>query len=122
MTVTLMTPSHQGRTWPSPVAWSPTVKPNPSSHPIPSTQADYHELQINGSAGEQSRQYAMWVVTHRNHQVDHLHPKVTTNTVTSADLAEWGIPVLSIYQGVGDPVIVSPSLPAGGVRKNGSVP
>jgi hypothetical protein len=120
--VTLMTPSHRGsNVAESPVAWSSKVKPIGFSHPIPSTQPAYEVLQNNGSPGRQNREYATWVVTHMNHQVDHVHSKVTTDTVTSADFAEWGIPVLSIYQGVGGPVIVSPSLPAGGVLADGSV-
>ncbi len=123
VTVELMTPSHLGsNVAESPVAWSPTVKPAGFTHPIPSTGPDYLVLQNSGSADEQNREYAMWVVTHHDHVRDTTHPKVTTDTVTMADFAEWGIPKLSIYKGIGDPVIVSPSLPAGGVRTNGAVP
>jgi hypothetical protein len=122
VTLTLVTPSHRGsNVSETPLAASETTTMAGLGHPVPSTQRDYAVLGTATPPGAAKRRRAMWVVTHSNHVADTTHPPITTNTVESADLAEWGIPQLNIYVGSSPVVVVSPSMEAGGVREDGSV-
>jgi hypothetical protein len=130
VTVIFMTPSHLGaNVAESPIAHSATTLPPGISHAIPSWQDDYEVLgephpDPAGFPGRPlitppiDRPFSSWIVTHRDHmtvgEVD-----VTTNTAAAADFADWGIPLLSVYAGQGDVVIVSPSVAAGGVPADG---
>jgi hypothetical protein len=122
VTLTLVTPSHRGsNVSETPLAASETTTLAGASHPVPSTQRDYAVLGPTNPPATARRRRAMWVVTHSNHVTDPYLAAITTNTVESADLAEWGIPQLSIYIGTSPVVVVSPSMEAGGVREDGSV-
>jgi hypothetical protein len=129
ISVVFMTPSHRlSNVAESPLADNPTSTVPGATHPVPSWQDDYEQLgaafpdpnMARPRVAAQDRKWATWVVTHENHKtvgsVD-----VTTDTTTFADFAEWGIPQLSIYKGVGKTVIVSPSMAAGGVKEDGTV-
>jgi hypothetical protein len=122
VTLTFVTPSHKGsNVSETPLAVSATTMVDGVSHPVPSTEPDYAELGPTNPPGTSTRQHAMWVVTHADHNADTSRPPITTNTAESADLAEWGIPQLNIYVGTSPVVVVSPSMEAGGVRQDGSV-
>jgi hypothetical protein len=131
VTVIFMSPSHIGaNVAESPIATSPTTLPPGVTHAIPSWQDDYEVL---GEAHPDlanfpdrprvpaiERTFSSWIVTHRDH-VTTGAVDVTTNTAAAADFADWGIPQLSIYAGQGEVVVVSPSVPAGGVPEDGEV-
>jgi hypothetical protein len=131
VTVIFMTPSHLGaNVAESPIAHSATTLPPGVTHAIPSWQDDYEVLgdphpdpagfPDRPKVPAIERPFSSWIVTHRDHmtvgEVD-----VTTNTAAAADFADWGIPLLSIYAGQGDIVIVSPSVAAGGVPADGEI-
>jgi hypothetical protein len=126
VTVVFMTPSHQGsNVSETPVATSATTRPHDPGHPIPSYEDDYQRLGAANAlprrprVAAHTREFATWVVTHKDHKIAKGSPIVTTNTAVLADFAEWGIPQLCPYQGVGGITIVSPSFPAGGVHHDG---
>jgi hypothetical protein len=132
VTVIFMTPSHLGaNVAESPIAHSATTLPPGVTHAIPSWQDDYEVLgephpDLTGFPGRpkiappNERAFSSWIVTHRDHQtVGQID--VTTNTAAAADFADWGIPLLSIYAGQGDIVIVSPSVAAGGIPADGVI-
>ncbi len=133
ITVIMMTPAQLGANVAErPIAEHPKTKPYglQTPHAVPSWQDDYERLGEVWPANRQptgrprvkavDRQYAMWVVTHANH-VKTGTLQVTDDTRGPADFWDWGIPQLRIYRGVDDVVIVSPSMPAGGVTHDGRV-
>jgi hypothetical protein len=131
VSVFFLTPSHLGaNVAESPIAHSSTTMPPGVTHAIPSWQDDYEVL---GEAHPDpagfpdrpvvpaiQRTFSSWIVTHRDH-VTTGAIDVTVDTAAAADFADWGIPQLSIYAGQGEVVIVSPSVPAGGVPADGEV-
>jgi hypothetical protein len=130
ISVVFMTPSHDlSNVAESPIAEHAKAMVAGTGHPVPSWQDDYEQLgepfpdpSVTGRprVPAEDRRYATWIVTHADHQTTGA-VDVTTNTTEFADFAEWGIPTLNIYEGVGDVVIVSPSMAAGGVRQDGTV-
>lgn len=132
VTVFFLTPSHYG----SNVAESPLAQPPSavsgaatasSGHPVPNSGRDYEQLidPPEGSATTSlahKRDYATWIVTHRNHIATPDLVTTTTSTTTTADFAEWGIPQLNIYRGTEEVVTVAPSFTAGGVTRDGKIP
>jgi hypothetical protein len=124
VSIVFATPSHNGaNVAESPIAHYNTTKVPGFSHPVPSTELDYSVFPAGGptpGAAERQRAHAMWVVTHEDQQ-SNTAAKVTF-TATDSDFADWGIASLNTYEGTGPVVVVSPSLNAGGVRINGTVP
>ena len=124
ISVVFMTPSHQGsNVSETPIAHSPTTRPAGSTHPVPSTEPDYEVLGKYTAAvrvAPQRRAFATWVVSHEQHQLNG-DLDVAAYSSVLADLAEWDIPRLGVFQGSGPIEVVSPSFPAGGVTYNGKV-
>lgn len=134
VTLVLVTPSHKGATVSdTPIAHSPQATPPGATHPVPSWQDDYEQLQtphpdpVNFPGRPRvvpamSRNNATWVVTHEQHAVvgGGLRP-FEQNTAAPVEFANWRIPQLAVYEGTGPIVVVAPSMAAGGVKHDGSV-
>ncbi len=128
VTVIFMSPPHEGsNVAESPIAVSP--KPTKAGIPyrVPSWQADYEQVWPRSQQWPPDkqpravdRQYGTWVITHRDH-VKTGTVVLTTNPAVPTDYADWEIPQLAIYSGVEPVVVVSPSMPAGGVEHDGTV-
>lgn len=139
VTVHFLTPSHTGaNVAESPVATAPHALEHPVTgaplpHPVPSLEIDYQELGVAWAHGAvmaghrprglaQQRNYATWVVTHREHVNQVVAPGAATYTTTRASgLGQWDLPPLNVYEATGPVVVVSPSLRAGGVTHDGVV-
>lgn len=151
VTIVLVSPSHRGATVSeSPIARSPVATPPGAQHPVPSYQDDYEQLERDGPdlvavnhpdplnfpgrprVPAVDRDYATWVVTHERHNVVGGLPPPRNgpgnpwradeeNTAGPFEFAIWSIPQLTVYEGSGDIVVVSPSMAAGGVKHDGSV-
>jgi hypothetical protein len=126
VSIIFVTPPHKGATVAtSPIAVSPKTRVDNLREPVPSTE-DYYEViafppavtaaSPSGWPRPVDRAFATWVVTHERHQ----QPAQFKN---NADTAGVGIaiapPILADYEGIGGPVVVSPSVPAGGVSYDG---
>jgi hypothetical protein len=141
VTVVFVTPSHSGASVAeSPVAHSEKTLPDGASFPVPSRERDYELLgDVNPHTPPpvpaRQRDFAMWVVTHRDNVIaDPPVPETgdadvdpdealadRRNTAIPRNLFSWDIPQLATYQGTGDVVVVSPSMAAGGIKHDGSV-
>lgn len=144
VTIILVTPSHEGaEVSESPIAHSAESTPPGATHPIPSWQDDYERYDADHPDPTSfpdrprvpalERQHAMWVVTHERHDIaqrrrptdgnGNSDPFRTfeANTAAPRQFADWSIPLLTVYEGVGPIVIVSPSMASGGVKHDGSV-
>lgn len=128
VSIIFVTPSHEySNVSESPIATAPHSMVANATHPVPSTEDDYEVLGRPNPAAPANRprvpasdrRWSTWVVTHENHKPTGM-VEITSNTVY-ADFAEWGIPRMRIYRGVGDVVVVSPSMAAGGVKQDGAV-
>ena len=127
VSIVLVTPSHErSNVSESPIATSPVSMVPGASHPVPSHEDDYEVLGRPHPTNPNrprvpaaDRRWSTWIVTHENHRTGG-QVNVTSNTVM-ADFSDWGIPRLRIYEGVGDVVVVSPSMAAGGVKQDGTV-
>ena len=127
VTVTFMSPSHHGAIVArSPIATSPVASPPGCSHPIPSTQDDYellgqhpHPVKHRPRVAATSRRYATWVVSQEEHDIEGIPPDMFT--AIAAEFGELRIPQLARWTGVGNVVVVAPSMAAGGVKHNGGV-
>jgi hypothetical protein len=127
VTVIFMSPSHLGaNVAESPIAHDATTFPPGATHAVPSWQDDYevlgepHPLPNRPSVPAHERSWSTWIVTHGDH-VTTGAVEVTTDTTAAADFADWDIPQVGIYAGQGDIVVVSPSVPAGGVPEDGAL-
>jgi hypothetical protein len=130
VTVLFVTPSHTGaNVAESPVAAAFSALRGPG-HPVPSMEDDYDQLDTDWApsalagrprvpAGD--RRYGTWVVTHADHRSSG-DLFLLDNSARSGEFADWGIPQLNVFEGVGDVVVVSPSLQAGGATHDGFVP
>jgi hypothetical protein len=125
VTVLFATPGHLGaEVSKTPIASSLTVLPGGASHAIPSIEADYQWVNsptANAAFGPPQiqpaeRDWATWVITHRQHTA----VTVVDNTVATG-MGEILV-LRTRYTGLGSPVIVSPSLPAGGVTHDHRIP
>lgn len=144
VTVVLVTPSHRGAdVAQSPVASSATATPAGAAHPVPSWQDDYELLTFAAASPGSSaspvssphpkadrprvpardRAYATWVVTHERNEIvgDRDRRARQTNTAAGRRLGDFEVPQLAEWEGVGDVVVVSPSMAAGGILHDGSV-
>jgi hypothetical protein len=109
------------------LATSPTTRVAGRPHAGPSTEDHYAQVAFPpaaAAAGPPSRPravdrpYATWVVTHQQHQ--RLSPVPFKNNALGALVGRpIGPPTLADYEGVGGPVVVAPSMPAGGVTYDG---
>ena len=99
---------------------------------MPSWQDDYERMwpkpswPANKAPVPVDRQHAMWVVTHALHTS--ANPSVFAGNATKGTgFSQLGIPQLAIYKGapdvhgLGEVVVVSPSMPSGGVTSDGKV-
>jgi hypothetical protein len=130
----LVTPSHAGATVSdTPIAHNAQATPPGATHPVPSWQDDYEWL---GEAhpdptnfpgrprvSAKDRDYATWVVTHKQHDVVAGTARfLDQNTVGPFEFpSDWRIPQLAVYEGQGPIVVVAPSMAAGGVKHDGSM-
>jgi hypothetical protein len=127
VSVIFVTPTHtNAQVSTTPVATSPTTRAG-LGHPVPSTERDYELVSAppappRGVPAAVGRDYATWVVTHRRHNL------MTTpgNKVKITNTGSETLGVIpaaggAIWQGSGGPVIVSPSVPAGGAPHTGVI-
>jgi hypothetical protein len=155
VSLVLVTPSHRGADVAfSPIARSAVATPNPATHPVPSWQDDYEVLSFAPGAGSptsephpvvtfprrprvpaRERDYATWVVTHRNHHIpgqskvpaepspEALRRLQQTNTFGPIDLLDFDLPIpqFTEWEGIDDIVIVAPSMAAGGIKHDGQL-
>jgi hypothetical protein len=134
VTVLFVTPPHEG----AEVALSPVAKVDKTTfgsgtHAVPSREADYEQLAFAAPAAPSpgprplasDRPFATWVVTHKLHE--QTPPSQSgdpaSNTDNTAATAPGAGPpaTLATYRGTGPIVVVSPSVPAGGVPFDGRV-
>jgi hypothetical protein len=154
VTVVFVTPAHTGgEVAKSPIARSEKASPEGggAGHAVPSWQVDYELLTFKNAVAESAkehkpgvpanprvqareRDYAMWVVTHGNHEIlgeavaqqeqpgDIDRRARNVNTALALPLgADLEIPQFAEYVGAGEVVVVSPSQAAGGVTHDGKV-
>ena len=119
VTVIFLTPPHEGAVVAtSPIAKHLTVRDG-GKHPVPGREDFYEQLAFppppvpGGDAAQ--RKYASWVVTHETHTQFEL----LKNNAQGKQLGAQAAPTLAFYVGAGGPVVVSPSVPAGGVHREG---
>jgi len=126
VTIIFVTPAHEGATVASsPLATSPTTRVAGLPNAVPSTEDHYEQVAFPPAAAAAGpparpravdRPYATWVVTHERH--NRLFP-LKNNALGAAVGLPLAPPTLADYEGVGGPVVVSPSMPAGGVTYDG---
>jgi hypothetical protein len=132
VTLCFITPAHAGSDIAEgPVAHALTAATTAHAHAVPSIEDDYEQLDVPWPFADvmpdrprvkaTDRQHATWVVTHREHRPVAAPPAVDDSTAPSA-FGDWDAPRLNVYEGVGEVVIVSPSMAAGGVTHDGGLP
>lgn len=119
VTVIFLTPAHAGAVVSTtPVATAANTRAG-GGYPVPSTEPDYLLRTFPPTdPGPAKRGHASWVVTHPNHTRFELLP----NNAKGRPLGTQAAPPLAFYVGAGSPVVVSPSVPAGGVPLTGTLP
>jgi hypothetical protein len=120
VSVVFTTPPHEGaEVAKSPIATAASTMPTtPGGHAVPSKELDYELVGTPPSAlglrpVAVERPYATWVVTHSQHVLTEM--SVLANNSVGKDLGDTTPATFAVYEGLGDTVIISPSLPAGGV-------
>jgi len=119
VTVIFLTPAHEGAVVSTtPLATAATTRAG-GGYPVPSLEPDYLRVAFpptdTAAAG---RSHASWVVTHAQHTPYEL----LKNNAMGTRLGPQQAPALAYYVGSGGPVVVSPSVPAGGVPRTGMLP
>jgi hypothetical protein len=134
VTVVFLTPAHRGSVVAtSPIAVAAKATSAAFPHPVPSWENDYERVwPLPGYPAARApkavdRQHAMWVITHRTH-VATPASAASGNNAAGSGLSVLDIPQLAVYvgsppkhSGWGDVVVVSPSMPSGGVTHDGKV-
>jgi hypothetical protein len=119
VTVIFLTPAHEGAVVSTtPLATAATTRSS-GAYPVPSREPDYLEVAFPPvDTTAVARGHASWVVTHAQHTPYEL----LTNNAKGTRLGAQQAPALAYYVGSGGPVVVSPSVPAGGVPRTGTLP
>jgi hypothetical protein len=128
VSVMFLTPTHRGST----VATSQIARSAKAGGPIPgsfvpSTQNDYEVLEPAKFRGQtvprvaaHERQYATWIVSAFDHHRE-LIPGVDDNTSHDMDIGVMGLAQFGRYRAESPTILVSPSLPSGGVTYHGVI-
>jgi len=119
VTVIFLTPPHEGAVVSTtPVATAATTRVA-GGYPVPSLEADYLQVAFPPvDTAAATRAHASWVVTHAKHTPFEL----LKNNASGTQLGAQAVPALAYYVGSGGPVVISPSVPAGGVSRTGMLP
>jgi hypothetical protein len=128
VTVIFVTPTHLGaEVAKSPIAHVAKTMSGTSAHAAPSKENDYEVVMFPPDPAVApppprpkavDRPYGTWVVTHSNH----VRPdELKNNSEPSVMGGVTDPPTLAEYTGVDPVVVLSPSVPAGGVPYNGVI-
>ena len=126
VSVMFLTPSHRGSTVAtSQIARSAKAAGAKPGSFVPSTQNDYEVLEPSKYRGStvprvpaHERQYATWIVSSFDHHRETI-PGVDDNTTHEMDLGVLGMAQFGRYRAENPTILVSPSLPSGGVTYHG---
>jgi hypothetical protein len=127
VSVIFATPTHEGsEVAKSPIAHVNTTMGGASAHAVPSRQNDYEVVGFPVASAAPppprpravDRPYGTWVVTHGRHLTsDELVNNATPSPMATTTVA----PTMAEYTGVDPVVLLSPSVPAGGVPYDGVI-
>jgi hypothetical protein len=128
VTVIFVTPTHLGaEVAKSPIAHVAKTMNGASAHAVPSKENDYEVVTFPPEPAVApppprplavARPYGTWLVTHGNHVTPN---ELKNNTAQSMMGGMTDPPTLAEYIGVDPVVVLSPSVPAGGVPYNGVI-